>query len=286
MLTAYYDLSTSPPTYDIVAFLCAAEAYRIRKGKDGIHIKFLPGPKGGFRVDRLWPFSVEERTRIFHNVALPMARMLPSAVSVSVLNDPLQRSEEGSIGKGCRLYGLAVQVQSMRDGVRPLRPPEDLPRNPKLVTITLREAEHWPQRNSNVPAWIEAARAIQAQGFEVVIIRDTLKAGEPVEGLNVSRAAAWDLIARAQLYRSAVCNLGVSNGPMWFALALDAPVLMLKPTVENLMRTCSAGYFRECGIEPGGQIPGSPKYQQIVWQDDSAANIEPAFDAFMQQQQV
>jgi hypothetical protein len=86
---------------------------------------------------------------------------------------------------------------------------------------------------------------------------------------------------RANLYRSAECNLFVSNGPAWFALALDAPVLMLKPTVEGLMSTCSASYFRDCGLPEGGQIPGSPAYQRIVWAPDTRANIVAAFDAYM-----
>lgn len=287
MITAYYDLAVSPPTYDIVAFLQMIEGYRLSRGEDRIDLQILPGPVGGFRRDRFWPFSVEERQQMLNRVALPMARMLPSVAELRVRTDrpPNHAAARGSIGYMSRLYGLKVQVEMMRRGIRPLRPKIPLPREPRLVTITLREAEHWPHRNSNVDAWAGAARALQARGFDVVVLRDTLKSSEPLAGLKIAPVASRDLERRATLYRQAACNLGISNGPLWFAMALDAPVLMLRPVSEGGVHAASLAYFRECGIEPGGQIPGAPPYQRLVWADDTAAEILRAFDAYMADQE-
>jgi hypothetical protein len=50
------------------------------------------------------------------------------------------------------------------------------------VTITLREAVHFPARNNRVLDWIEVAKWLSRQGDRVVIIRDTAKAAEPIVG--------------------------------------------------------------------------------------------------------
>lgn len=279
MLTAYYDLSVCPPTYDIVAFLSAVEAERRSRNDDHVRIVVLPGPVNGFRRDRFWPHDVAGRRAMLENVALPMARMLPGA-TVEVSERRPDRPEAGSIGFGKPLYGLAQHVRALRSGIRPLRPQNEFPRFPKFVTITLREAEHWPERNSNALAWYEAARRIDGMGYKVVVVRDTLRAREPVAGLTTNQIASHDLEYRASLYRAAYCNFFVNNGPAWFALALDAAALILKPTTEGLNRTCSASFFRQCGIQPGGQIPGCPRWQQLVWSEDTTSAILDAFEAY------
>lgn len=95
------------------------------------------------------------------------------------------------------------------------------------MTITLREAEHWPERNSNVPEWLAAGKQIADRGFDVIFVRDNFKIDEPLPGVGTFPAAARHLNSRADLYAMAACNMFVGNGPAWFALALDVPVLML-----------------------------------------------------------
>jgi hypothetical protein len=221
------------------------------------------------------------RRQMLDRVVIPMCKMLPSA-DVVVRNDrPDRRDTRDGMGFLTSLYGLRMQVEVMAEGIRPLRAPSSLP-EPKLITITLREAEHWPGRNSNTEAWAQVARELE-RGYRVVVVRDTLRALEPLEGIETDPSASCFLEQRAALYCSAECNLFVNNGPAWFALALDAPVLMLKPTVERVQRSCSLDYFESCGIPFGGQIPGSPPHQRIVWADDTADEILTAFEGFMGQ---
>ena len=56
--------------------------------------------------------------------------------------------------------------------------------------------------------------------------------------------------------------------------------MIVKPAVENALPCHGASYFRDCGIAPGGQIPGSPPYQRIVWAEDEVAAIVAAFETF------
>ena len=285
VLTAYYDLAFSPASYDVVAFLLAAENWRRENGGGPLRIEILPGPNDGFRCDRFWPYTIPERQQMLDKVVLPMCSMLPDSEVVAPGNNRPWKAPGLSMGYNEPCYGLALQVQMLARGIRPLRPWSgvDLIRKP-IVTITLREADHWPERNSNVPEWLAAAGEIERQGYAVTIIRDTLRAGSDYidnRPIKHSVHAARNLMARAQVYRAAVCNLFVNNGPAWFALALDAPVLMLKPTVENLMPTCSAEYFRACGIQ--NQIPWAPDHQRLVWAEDTTENILSAFCGFMGQ---
>lgn len=275
-MRACYDLARNPPTYDVVAFLMAAEAERIRRGDEGIEIEIAPGPKRGFADDRLWP-PLAQREAMMAAIVLPMMRMLPSATGIT---RPLRRPQDG-FGLGQWSVGLQVILAAMKAGVRPLRLP-DAPRpDPRLVTITLREAEHWPARNSRLVEWRRAAATIRDRGFEIVFVRDSVKAEFPLDGFATDPAASQNLNARARLYLSAACNLFVSNGPAWFALALDAPVLMLRPTTEGVGRHSGGDHFRRCGLDPGRQIDGAPQWQRLAWEPDDEAAIVAAFDGVM-----
>lgn len=280
MLQGYYDLARCPPTYDVVAFLSHLEIARHWHGEDEVEIGILPGPVHGFRQDTLWPQDVAVRRSMLERIVVPMCRMLPKVTTVTVHT---KREGAKGIGVGAYIVGLKQHVEALKAGIRPLRVAETVPRDPRLVTITLREAEHWPERNSNVAEWIEAARRIERAGFRVELVRDTSHADERIGEFASWPAASRDLVARAQLYRSAVCNLGVSNGPMWFAVALDAPMLMVKPVTET-GRTNGSAYFARCGVPPGSQLPTSPKYQRIAWVEDAADEIERAFGSFMEAQ--
>ena len=281
MLTACYDLAWSPPTYDAVAFILHAEAVRVKLNEAHLKIIILPGPNGGFRQDSLWPRSIDVRAAMLRDVVIPMCELLPSCVSV----EQFARNNRGVtskpvIGVGQSLYGLSRMVTAIAAIGRPLRA-KLKPRNSKLVTITLRECEHWPARNSNVKEWLAAASTIQNLGFHVTFVRDSYQAGSRFNLFPIHATASSDLHARASLYSSAFCNLFVSNGPAWLAIALDAPVLMLKPTTESLGGCYGGGYLASCGLSPNTQLPNSPIYQRIVWQDDNAANIVVAFESFV-----
>jgi ADP-heptose:LPS heptosyltransferase len=165
--------------------------------------------------------------------------------------------------------------------VRPLRAPGSVKTDDKLVTITLRECEHWPERNSNLIEWIKAAKTISDRGYRIIFIRDTRFAADQIEGFETAPQAARNIAARAKLYAQAFVNIGISNGPMWLALAMDAAVLMLKPVTDSLGTTHCSSYFKRCGIDPGEQIPGAPIWQRLAWNEDTAIEIVRAFDEYV-----
>jgi hypothetical protein len=258
-MIAVYDLARSPPTYDFAIFLANAERERVRRDDPALEIMLAPGPNNGFRQDGLWP-PIAQREAMLQQVVIPMAWLLPSVKAVR--RETPARHE---FGVGEALFGLRLQAQMLRECIVPLRAPR--PKAGRYVTITLREAQHWPQANSNLPAWLELAKVLKAAGERVVFVRDTLQADQPVPGFKTSPAAARDLTERANLYAGARLNLFVNNGPAWLAFFMDTPSLIFKIFSPNAVCRDEL-FYRESGVPRGTQF-GQP-HQRIVWEDDNA----------------
>jgi hypothetical protein len=269
-LTCFYDLARCPPTYDFVSFLLACEAERRRVGADDTRIVFLPGPVNGFRDDPFWP-PPAERENVFNRIVLPMCRLLRGVIGVERPQSRRHRAKY-AICAASPSYGLDVFIKAFRQVGPVLRAPSNA-RLPKLVTITLREAEHWPERNSNVAEWTDTAGAIRKMGYHVTVRRD-------------ASLVPWPLYDRAALYAGSFCNLFVNNGPAWLSFALGAPTVMLKPTCEASGYTASAAYLASCGLPRGSQLPGAGPHQRIVWREDSSTAILGAFEDYVSATQV
>lgn len=270
LMLACYDLARNPPTYDAVAFLANLEVERLRRGAVNIERLFIaPGPAGGFRRDNLWPHSLDERRALLEQVLLPLCRMLPSSAAATC-----GRAPEGAWAAGEYGVGLPAILRALRAGSRPLRfPGPSSARARRLVTFTLREAAHHPLRNSRVIEWLAAAGELERLGYNVVFIRDARCADERVEHFTCATQAAADLYRRAELYSQAALNVGISNGPMWMSIFMDAPTLMLRPTTNAAGGCYDDSFFRRHGLAPGSQLPTSPAYQRLVWEDDLRDNI-------------
>jgi hypothetical protein len=147
--------------------------------------------------------------------------------------------------------------------------------------MTLRESADWPTRNSKVDQWCLAAHDLVRLGFEVIVIRDTAHADEPLANLTTDSDASHRLERRACLYRSAACNLGINNGPMWFCMALDAPTVIMRPATEGANHVSGAAGLESFGIKRGRDLPRAPKHQRLVWADDTRDNIVAACRAFL-----
>jgi hypothetical protein len=267
MLTAYYDLARNPPTYDFVTFLMRVEALRLERQEKDVEIHVLPGPDEGFRLDNLWPRGGEARRKLLNNIVVPMAALLPACRRVTV-HDDRPHAANGSFGHNkCTIPFRNFTLVYGKD-IRPLRSPDNPQREPDLVTITLRESEHWTFRNSYNKVWLEAAYSL-GQDYRIVFVRDTSHADEPLPLFKTDPEASRDLLARARLYSRAAVNFFVSNGPAWLALALDAPAIIFRPIADQ-----GPHFFREvAGVQRGGQMPNAPPYQRLVWEEETTGRI-------------
>lgn len=151
------------------------------------------------------------------------------------------------------------------------------------VTITLREASHWTHRNSNIEAWLKFAAELMAKGEEVIFIRDTYKAIEPLPGFCSCPSAAWNPGLRLALYEQAKCNLVTSNGPSGLCLWSQAPYLYfanLKPDVRAYAANSPAWWLKSNGLVPGEQWPWALPTQRMVWKTDDYSNLCEAWERY------
>lgn len=271
-LTAVYDLAVSPPTYDFLSFLVEAEKERVKKRHTYINIIFVPGPKGGFRDDNLPP-SVEERQGMLHRICVSACRLLPSVRNVSILGERTEIQGDifpqgWTVLTPISCYGSAY----VKDAIRPLRATslaKSIVKRPRpYVTITMREAGYWPERNSNHQAWENASSFFVSQGYEVVVINDTMQAID---------AVAWDIDLRLATYEGAVCNLGVNGGPIGLLYFSNSPYLIFKIVTKSVYSS-SIEFLRKNGIEEGDQFGANGR---IVWKDDDVETIISEFTEFM-----
>src|SRR5262245_34722595 len=166
-----------PHNWDFLVWLIDAEMTRRRLGG--------PAPlRVGFSKRSL----LEQRhVRFFESVMEPLVGVVGAVIDEKAIggrhkqlyvpSDIVVRSRAGEEVPRIDILPKAKEfVASCLHGIEP-------------VTITLREAEHVPYRNSNLAAWAKFAREIEDAGEHVIVVRDTAKAMEPLGGLNTIPAA-------------------------------------------------------------------------------------------------
>lgn len=275
ILTAVYDLSSSPPTYDFLGFLVEAEKARIDGKYTKLDVVFQPGPIGGFRDDNLPP-SVTERVGMLNRICVPACRLLPSVRNVEVLQG--RRHIAGDIFPkewknafpvshyGTRYFKDALPCLTASDGAK-----NEVARrfNHSYATITLRQSKAWPERNSNIEAWAQVAWHLSKNGITPVFVKDTNDLTADV--------FAWDIDLRLALYEGAAVNLGVNNGPMALLYCSKAPYLVFKMVTESV-RASSIEFLKAHGMDEGSQFGTNGK---VIWRDDKAEFVIPEIESFL-----
>jgi hypothetical protein len=268
---ACYNMTTAPLAFDFLVWLVYAEMRR-RKAD-------APGPlKVGFWLGRDPSLALADAKRVqwLEHVFRPALALIGAV-----------EDQRAVCGWREDRYTIGAIVDRARDG-------DEVPRfglecghkmtssyEPGAVTITLREADHWPHRNSNIPAWLRFAHDLRWEGHNVVFIRDTAKAMEPIGDFETDPLASFDLQMRMARYQSAKANLFVSNGPVTLGVFSDRPWLQFVPVEDE-----SSGYAanrpsfweRANGVKVGNQYPWSGPAQRLVWERDTYQSIHAAWE--------
>jgi hypothetical protein len=287
MMQVVYDLGVSQPTYWFAVTLLGAEHERLRRGDDGLDVLIVPGLNGKFgklgKGYKYWPVTIEASEQYMDAIVWPMTKLLPSIRSARYAKREEMPPDAYDVGGGKGKIATNVFIHAISEGVRPFRPVHPVRRDPLLVTLTLRECgkQHWAIRDCNAEAWLAAAYELQARGYRVVVVRDTARADEPLKGIMTLPSASKDLLVRSALYSSAAANLFVSNGPGWFAFALDVPVLMFRPTCDNAGKSHDAVTMARSGIIQGQQLRGAVPYQRLVWEEDTPQRLVDEAEAMV-----
>lgn len=273
-LTAVYDLAVSPPTYEFLSFLCAAEKARLQHGHTYLDVVFMPGPKDGFRDDALPP-SLEERHSMLHRICVSACRLLPSVRTVTVRADrqPVSGTifpDGWTVLTPVSHYGMQWVVEGLPQALRATEYAKKRVRyTPRsYITITLRQSSYWPERNSNLHEWTAAARVLQARGYEVVWVPDTDTSDSIM---------SWDIDFRLALYEGAACNLMIANGPLMLAVLSTVPYLAFKMVTEACPST-TPEFMRQHGYDVGFQFSANGR---CIWKEDTCDTIVDAVEDYL-----
>lgn len=258
-----YNVTKSPVSYDFIAWLIDQDMERKAQN-------IISPLKVGFFFGRDGKTGMgdEYRQLMLNEVCRPAMEMIGAE------EDPVATQ-----GKFKEFFSFKYTVENFNKGIpltkfKSTKVLKDYkPRS--YVTITLREADHWPHRNSKLKEWTKFATWLETQGERVVFVRDTVKADERIEGFETFPEASKDLYARVALYQNAKCNMFVANGPGALCFFGDAPWLgFFEIDDEGAYNAAKTVFWKECcGVEVGNQFPWSTDKQQIVWQPDYYTNL-------------
>lgn len=284
-LTAIYDLSIGPGTFEFFPFLCEAERYRKEFGFTCIDMLFVPGHCQGHREDNIRLIGKEALDGMLQRICVNGARLLPSVRNIHFYQEKPEKVEgelfppmwgpERPVG----LYGPEHFVNGERAlTATPAAKAWQRKRYAKpYVTITMREAAYWLGRNSNLKNWLIAAEHLEEHGYDVVFVPDA--DGHVVDGFHNCTEASQDIDLRMALYEGAALNLGVSNGPMALCYLSNAKYIVFKMLPEDGSPITRA-FYNARGMEVGAQWGPNGK---VVWEADSVENILRELDSFFVQ---
>ncbi len=265
---AVYNVVTAPIAFDFLVWLVTMEMGRISIG--------APGPlKVGFFLgqDPARVMGEGNRMNWLEHVFRPALGLIGAVET------------ECALGQHNDCYTMRPIVQASRNGARVPRfsTPHASLIDPGCITITLRETKIWPHRNSDIPAWLRFAHDLRRKGENVIFIRDTAKAMEPLGDFETDPLASVSLEMRMARYQTAKANLFVSNGPATLGVFSDRPWLQFIPVepAGSGYRSNTAEFWKGAhGLDPDcrEQYPWSSEAQRIVWEKDTYRSISKAWE--------
>ncbi len=263
-----YNLGCGPIGFDFVVWLLNAEMQRRMAGAPApLKVAFWTGRNVGNDGDAR--LSARGRDQWLDNVFRPALPL------IGAVED--RRSLHGHCPQ---IYVTRPLVEAAKRGeeISRLRSPLLAPKDGRrYVTITLREADHNPDRNSKLGAWLSFAKYLEKRGEHVIFIRDFQKAEEPLAGFRTQPEASHNLLLRMALYEHAAVNLFVSNGPTILAIFGSRPWLQFVRDADG-----TPEFWRDkIGLSPGEQYPWSTPTQRMVWAPDTYENIVSAWHQYI-----
>ena len=267
-----YDLTTDPICFDFLPWLVTAEMTRRREQCiDPLKIAFVRNPNSLMQItDEKWAF--------FHNVMRPVLKLFNAT-----------EDEKACQGRHANFVGLRDISIAAKNG-EPV-PQMEIPkesdeavkhflRGSKPVTLTLREMDRYAQRNSDIDEWMKFARWLEHKGEDVIIVRDTSKADEPIESYRTFPESSKNILTRAALYENAKCNCFVANGPFGLACYSQVPWLMWALVNDEQPDGFNRpDYWNKfMGLNEHMQLPWSSDKQKMVFKRDKFDNLRAAYE--------
>lgn len=268
-----YDMSKGPACFDFVAWLIIAEMNRIKKGAPPpLRVCFTMG------VDSDYERALHSklRAKFYEGVIRPSLALIGAVEDETAIDAPMfEYYTFKAIGDRATNGEEVPLLHASADAMNDAR--EIFKSGPPPVTITLREAEFYDYRNSDITEWIKLADYLTEQGERVIFIRDTAKAAEEITGYVTCPPASTDIDIRMAVYESAKANLFVSNGPWYLGVFGSKPWGMWVECDHMAPHHAETPQFYRNwhGIDPAKdeQLPWSKPTQRIFYKRDKFENL-------------
>ena len=306
------DFAAFPLSYDIVVFLAAADDFCRRSGCHRMDVAFIahegdPLMNEAFKTnpvnnpvkscDFIYNLAIEA-TRLYKSIGdvlfftnrsnfLTFFRNVKSTHKVFPEEYTPFRPGYLPSRKGVPYYGmrhLFVNSKASRESLS-LRPSADqlnlasawvkrLSNGKKMITITLRETPHQPERNSNIEAWRALVDQYKKQNIIFVILRDyfAIYDQSPIIGEHVIECpeAVHSMSFRAAIYQQADLNLFTGNGPAMLCLLNSKTRYIVFKMSTDAASARPEEIFFQHGLRFGENMPEASKFQKLVWENDDA----------------
>lgn len=283
-LRAIYDLKSAPVTFDILGFLALVDCLRQYEKRERIDLTIL---MDGFRMTNqreLTTSEGEKRWRI-EGILLQCVATCP-AVKDLTITDQLPAKNfhfPFEYPTGRTPYNPKGLILPFKHGVKPneclTAPPfarASVPRSD--VTLTIRSARNFSQRNVELADWVAFHKYLHGKGYKVTVIPDQENPDTysfDWDG-DVYVPAAFDMRLRMAVYEMSRMNIGSCHGPFTSLFYTNAPYLMF----DHLRGGVLTPRFHEgvYGFPVGGQHAWSNENQIITWEDSSFESLVRRFE--------
>jgi|TARA_B110000967_G_scaffold190223_1_gene214719 hypothetical protein len=294
-LNVYYDLKYAPATFDFAHFLSFSNAVRqdLKSNDMSINIICEQFRQKSTR-DKL--LEVSERKWRVNHILLKLANLIPEVSSVTVNSGYLSEKKIPSfpIGypphPGDKEYTIPYSGAYLRHfydskhiNLRPFRASEQAKNyinnlfRDDVITITLRNSEYQPKRNSNLEEWYKVYQAIKKTRFRPIVIpcfEDCMKNKSYAKyDWEVWEPGCTEIDLRLALYEKSHDNLCINNGTSTVLIYSNCKYHMFKLLTDGYPTTKPEFLMQEYTFEMGESPIFSSINQHFIWEDDTAINI-------------
>jgi len=302
-LTVIFDTRHRGFTFDCIIFFVLADIVRELNDLQGLDIFiFTQGLRK--KTEREWLYSDDEKIWRVRNIIAQIPLLLPATNSITV-GRSLRLSEEA------RIFPVGYHPEKPTEGATYVfQPREFLPlsgkgidiarlracphatkiirsrlKHDKFVTISLRKSNFQEARNSNLDAWKESVKVLDALGYYAYFIPDFEDLNQCLQDDDLSRRvlvdATSDINLRMAYYSAAMHNFCVSNGTsalLYFSKYYFSMFGIVREGVNN----CGLAFLKGAsGLNLGEKYFWLSERQHFVYSDDSFKNIKEHLDALV-----
>ena len=291
-ITAYYDLKSSPVTFDFVFFLAAACLYARGQGSQELDLVIVADSWRNL-TPRERTYGWKERKWRLWNLIMQVVQICPMIKNVSLTSNQLRDFKTNCFPIGYHPqrhyispYTPKFLKQFLKDGITPKcftssEMAKEYVRarvgeNARFITLSLRQAAFDNSRDSTLDNWAKAYNILKERGFRVFVIPDQDDYLRERKYLNFSWECAEEcclsLDLRIAYYELAVQNVLSGGGiaaPVQFT---EAPFTILN-LVNPESEVGTEGFLVKIGVSINQDFEWYSSNQHNLWGPDSVNNI-------------